>query len=475
MGAVLGHRHLALHEPEDADPYDEQNAYGFFRAAARAGFDRVVAHNVLWGDLADAKRAAEFARSLSPGFRLSVYQNYVDIFQPGDEPRERGPVRRPYPKWDEGLVARLRSGEARPNWRVRRKGLPDIWTCTVCPARRLEVALPQLRQILETFGRGSIYIDVEGAIPLFECFSPDHAVTREQDCVHRLNLLREVKRTFGAVSTEAAPLGCLAPAVEVGSYFSVYQYSGHGNSLFRILPPLIPVPLHPLAFHGSVVDQTAVGDGFYQCHAPHVPLYGFLPDTLDGKGLRVSYQMRATCYAELLEHRFLTGPRVVINEHDSFQCDDVQWSRFSDGTIAVGNFASVPFQYEGRWIAPMDFLILHEGLDMKVAAAPEQVSPGEVLAIELRMKNEGDQPIESASVAVLLRGVVQKALDQQESSFPPIAAGEEMCKHWSVSIPKDATPGLLLVVVTATIQANGEPKQATELACVRVRSVGSPR
>jgi len=475
MGAVLGHRHLALSEPEGADLYDQRNAYGFFREAARAGFDRVVAHNVLWGDLGDAKRAAGFARSLSPGFHLSVYQNYVDLFQPGEEPLERGAARRPYPKWDEGLVARLRNGDLRPNWRVRRKGLPDIWTRTVCSARRLEVAVPQLRQILETFGRGSVYIDVEGAVPLFECFSGAHPVTREQDCRHRLELLREVKRLFGAVSTEAAPLGCLAPAVEVGSYFSVYQYSGHGNSLFRILPPLIPIPLHPLVFHGSVVNQTAVGDGFYQCHAPHVPLYGFLPDTLDEKGLRVSYQMRGACYAELVEHRFLTGPRVVINENDSFQCDDVQWSRFSDGTIVVGNFASLPFLYEGRWIPPMDFLILHEGLDMKVTAKLEEVAPGEALTIELRMKNEGSEMIEGAGVGVVLRGAVRQTLDLEGASLPSIPAGEELGRHWSISVPEDANPGPLVVIVTATMPTDGEPKQAVELACVQIQPTASPR
>lgn len=467
-GALLGHRHLAPVEPPGADCFHLANAYGFFRAAQRAGFDRVVAHDTIRGNLADLKAAADFARSLSPGFRLSVYDNFLDIFKPGEQPWDESSGVKCYPPFDESLITRERDGSLRRNFRVERKGKPDIWTYAVCPARRLDVARPQIAQMLATLGRGSIYIDVEGAVPLSECFSHDHPVTREQDCHFRRRLLAGVKQAFGAVSTEAAPIGCLAPAVEVGSYFSLYQYSGHGNSLERVLPPLIPIPLHPLVFHGSLLNQTAVGDGYYQCHAPHVPLYGFLPDTMDDQGLRVSYQMRATCWAELLEHRFLTGPRIVINAADSFQCDDVEFSRFSDGTVVVGNFASVPYHYQGHVIPPMDFLILHEGLEMALSAHPAEVRPGDPLTVRLSLRNTGTRSIEGATFSLLLRGAAQQAPDLADASLPILSPGQALDRSWAIRVPDDAATGRLILVGAVSIPSDVEPSQPAELAFVTV-------
>jgi hypothetical protein len=256
--------------------------------------------------------------------------------------------------------------------------------------------------------------------------------------------------------------------VEVGSYFSLYQYSGHGNSLDRVLPPLIPIPLHPLVFHGSVLNQTAVGDGYYQCHAPHVALYGFLPDTFDDQGLRVSYQMRGTCWAELSEHYFLTAPRVVINENDSFQCDDVQWSRFSDGTVVVGNFASVPYYYAGREIAPMDFLILREDLEMTLVAEPAQVRPGEPLSVRLALRNTGTRGIEGATFSLLLRGAAQGTADLADPTLAALAPSQSAERSWTVAVPADAQPGRLILVGTVSIPSDVESAEATQLAEVAV-------
>ncbi len=458
VGALLGHRHLSYVEPCGADPYDERNAYGFFRSALRAGFDRVVAHNVLRGEPAQVAEAARFARSLSPGFRLSVYENYLDIFRAGEQ-EERKDAKR-YPDWDESLIVRERDGSMRRNFRIRRKGKRDIWTYTVCPAKRLEVALPQMEELLATLGRGSIYIDVEGAVPLFDCYDPRHPVTKEQDCRLRQAIIAEVKKRFGVVTTEALPQDFLAPCVEVGSYFSVFPYSGYGNSSFRIMPPMIPVPLHPLVWHGCVLNQTGTGTQYYQSDPPHAALFGWLADTMDDKGRRIAYQLRGTAHAELVSHEYLTGPRVIVGPDNAFHCDDVQLTRFSDGTLVVGNFASVPYRWRGITIRPMDFAILNERLALKLDCPTQATAAGQ-LPVHLTIRNTWNREISRAGLVMLGRGAAHRESPLFELELPSLRPRETFRTLAKLEAPSQA--GSMWIVATVTVP-DESPWQATQIA-----------
>ncbi len=458
VGSLLGHRGLSFVEPDGADPCDERNAYGFFRRAIREGFDRVIAHDVNRGDPKDMRAAARFARSLATGYRLCVYENYLDIFRPGEQPERPGT--KMYPDWDEGLIARRQDGSLRPNWRVRRKGQPDIWTYTVCAAKRLDVALPQMEDLRRIFGRGSIYIDVEGAVPLFDCFDSKHPVTKEEDAKLRIALLKEVKRRFGVVTTEALPQDFMAPWVEVGSYFSVFPHSGYGNSAFRIMPPLLPVPLHTLVWHGCILNQTGTGTNFYQSDQPHAALFGWLADTMDDKGRRISYQLRDTALAEMLSHQFLTKPRIVIGPDDAFHCDDVQMTRFSDGTYVVANFASLPYRWRGRTIESRDFIIGNERLSVKLDSPPKARCSEELrFAVELR--NTWDRPVPDIKLRVLARGVAHAEEPVHESGIGWLDKGGVSRTEFSFRAPGVA--GKMWAVVTASA-AGDQPFAVTELA-----------
>ncbi len=434
VGSLLGHRHLSFERPADADLAGEDNAYGFFKEAFRLGFDRVVAHDVLRGDPGAMAKATEYARSLSPGFRLSVYENYLDIFRTGEQP-DKPSVKR-YPEWDESLIARRRDGSLRPNWRVKRKGKPDLWTYTVCPAKRLEVALPQMDELLSILGRGSVYIDVEGAVPLFDCFDEDHPVTKAEDAELRRKLILEVKRRFGVVTTESLPQDFLADMVEVGSYFSVFPYSGFGNSEFRIMPPMIPVPLHTLVWHGCVLNQTGTGKSFYQSDPPHAALFGWLADTMDDKGRRVSYKLRGTAHAEMLRHEFITGPRVVVGPDDIFHCDDVQRTVFSDGTVVTANFASLPYVGEGERIEPMDFRIHNRRVSLEIEC-PGETIPGSEIDIRIRAQNTWDRTITPSTIMLHTRGLLNRESPILESETPELNPGDSYTESASIQAPSE--------------------------------------
>jgi len=457
-GALLGHRRLSYTDSENTDPLDTGNVYGYFRAALGAGFDRVVIHNVLRGDEDEMASAASFARSLSPGFRLSVYENYLDIFRPGEEP-ERPGVKK-CPPWDESLIARSRDGSMRPNWRVRRRGQPDIWTYTVCPARRLEVALPQMEKLRSILGPGSIYIDVEGAVPLFDCYDKRHPVTKEEDANLRRELLVEVKRRFGVVTTESLPQDFLAHVADVGSYFSVFPYSGFGNSERRIMPPLVPIPLHTLVWHGSIMNQTGTGTTFYQSDPPHAALLGWLADTMDDKGRRISYKLRGTAMAEMVDHRFLTGPRVVVGSDNAFHCNDVQMTRFSDGTVVIANFATSPYLWQGRSIPPMDFLIFNERLYLELTIPPRSPPSGRI-RISIRVKNTWDRAIRASTLSLYERRAAHSETPFYECDLPPLRPDEHVLERTSLQLKEKA--GDLWIVAFIDVHDN-EPWRVAELA-----------
>lgn len=457
VGSILGHRSLAFTEPADADPLDTSNAYGYFRAALRAGFDRAIAHDVLRGDPGEMRKAARFARSLCPGFRLSVYENYLDIFRTGEQPEKSGA--KMYPAFDESLVARRRDGSMRPNWRVRRKGKPDLWTYTVCAAKRLFVALPQMDRLRAILGRGSIYIDVEGAVPLFDCYDPRHPVTKEEDAALRIEILEEVKRRFGVVTTESLPQDFLAAVADVGSYFSVFPYSGYGNSESRIMPPLIPVPLHTLVWHGSLLNQTGTGTSFYQSDPPHAALFGWLADTMDDKGRRIAYKLRGTAHAELLSHAFLSDPRVVVGPDDAFHCDDVQMTRFSDGTVVLANFASIPYRWQGKEIPSMDFSITNERLALCLEG-PAKAPIGGEIRIRAVAKNTWDQDILEATIVAHSRGVAHREEPVFQSNLPALQCGMKHQEEFTFKAPEQE--GKLWTVVAISIPGP-DPWQASEI------------
>lgn len=67
-------------------------------------------------------------------------------------------------------------------------------------------------------GRGSIYIDVMGFVPLHACRHPEHPQTRTEDLKSRRRLFALARKEFGSVATEAAPADYCADVVDLGAF-----------------------------------------------------------------------------------------------------------------------------------------------------------------------------------------------------------------------------------------------------------------
>ncbi len=326
--------------------------------AKSGGFDRVVAYSVgIWqrpyhgthavppkeGTADDLARGARYARSQGEGYDITVYENFIDMWPDT-------------PGYDEAMMLKRRDGSIKPNWYSQERG---THSSTVCTVHRLETARRDLPGLKDIIGEGSIYVDVEGAINLMECFDPVHPMTREEDCKLRRELLSYTRDLFGSVATESMPIDCLADVVDVGAYFPVYQFIGYGCSAKpRITPPVIPIPLFVLVYHGSVINMTPSHGTFYTCDPLYVPLWGMLPDGFDDLSMQVSRELRDNCYASMDDHRFITGPSVDATS--GYHSTDLQLSSFSDGTHVLANFSEAILHWEGKIISPKDFLIWKE-------------------------------------------------------------------------------------------------------------------
>ena len=309
----------SLAEGEAEGRLGNWSAKEVFDTACAAGFDRVCILNTGWnnkgfdsgyptrfpvnperGSLEDFQKAAAYGRSLSDGYIFGVHDNYRDVY-PNSPEFTFGEV------MVNGDGGRIRGGI----WRGGRCYL----MCGKCAQK---YAVRDLPRIAAMCGRGAIYLDVQGCVPLENCFHPGHPGSKRDDARWRLEIFREAKKHIGAVATEGAPHEFAVQDVDLGAYPPIKV----GNA-----PDVKPIPFFQLVYHDSV--YTFCGQGVSGVHGPdyvnRVALYGMLPWDFGADSRRISFELRETCTAEMLLHEFCPG--------------DVEHTVFSDGTEVFANFS----------------------------------------------------------------------------------------------------------------------------------------
>ncbi len=162
-----------------------------FDTAHAAGFDRVCILNTGWnrygfdsgyptrfpvnperGTAADFKNCADYGRSLSGDYILSVHDNYRDCY-------------RNSPEFDFNEMIQTVDGAP------LRGGIWHGGRCyLMCTQNGVKYAKRDLPKIAELSGRGCIYIDVLGCTNFQPCFHPDHPGSGRDDAMGRIEILR---------------------------------------------------------------------------------------------------------------------------------------------------------------------------------------------------------------------------------------------------------------------------------------------
>lgn len=327
-----------------------------FDTAKERGFDRVCIYNTGWnnkgfdsayptrfppnperGTEDEFKAAADYGRSLSPGYIYSVHDNYLDVYQNS-------------PEFDFSEMNTKKDGSPEPGgiWRGGRAYL----MCTSQSSKYLERDIPRLAEML---GKGSIYIDVLGCAKLESCHSPSHPQGKREDVASRREMFKFIKKHMGSVATEGTPGDCYADVVDLGAY--CYYHMTACNPLTEPIP--IPIPLWQLVYHDSLLNYTS--ESTFKAHGSeyilHVALYGLLPTQFDEVSKKLSFELRETYKAEMLSHKFLEKFAVERDSAGCFWSDGVAKTVFSDGTSVIANFKKTPYEYDGQIIPARDFII----------------------------------------------------------------------------------------------------------------------
>jgi hypothetical protein len=264
----------------------------------------------------------------------------------------------------------------RRGWRVKAKDGEMIPCAVICDSKALPYARARIAKDLQAKPFTARFIDTTVAAPWFECYHPDHPMTRTQSRQHKMALLKLIGE-FGLVCGSETGHEASVPFCD---YFEgmlslgPYRVPDSGRNMLQVwdeVPERLAkyqvgeayrLPLWELVYHDCVVAQWYWGD--YNNKLPKVwrkrdlfnALYGTPPMYLfDGAQweakkaqFAASYQVaapvaRATGYHEMTDHQILTPDRTV------------QRTVFANGVTVTVNFGERPYRLpDGSEIPALD-------------------------------------------------------------------------------------------------------------------------
>ena len=309
------------------------------------------------------------------GVLTSRYDIYQDLMNPENFKLLRG-VHRDWPTeaWPKDIMIGA-NGDWVRGWQVRAKDGTMIPCGVLCDRQAPSYAEKRIPEDLKGRPYRCRFIDTTTASPWRECYSPDHPMTRTESRRYKMELL-------GYVSEKAKLVcGCETghdAAVPYVHYFEgmlslgPYRVPDAGRDMARIwdeVPERVAkfqlghayrLPLWELVYHDCVIAQWYWGD--YNNKLPALwdkrdlfnALYGTPPMFMFNRQLwesnrdRFAASYKATCpiaratgYAEMTDHRFLTPDR------------SVQQTAFANGVTVTANFGDAPYRLpDGAEIPP---------------------------------------------------------------------------------------------------------------------------
>ena len=264
-----------------------------------------------------------------------------------------------------------------------------------CPAAMQEKIRWKLDKVVKEYPHDGLFLDVYQANGLYECYNPEHPVTREGYAKAILENYKYIQDRYGFFlggewgADFAVPVSVFNHGMmtlqwpwwgsEIDDKESPYYYGDWKNherpsimltttkagpTYYRwCLNEAIRVPLYELVYHDAVVSSWRWEDG-----NPRYPelwwkkdlfnmLYGSAPLWILDRTLWETYRdqyvdsygtvcswLSQIATDELTDHRFLT------------EDGKVQMSTFSSGKSIIVNFSDSAFTYEGQQVEPRGYV-----------------------------------------------------------------------------------------------------------------------
>jgi hypothetical protein len=346
----------------------DRDAPAIARDLQAAGIERI-----LWSNAQPPENLK--ALNEMPGVLTSRYDIYQDVMNPDSFKLLRGT----HPDWTTAAWPKDlmigANGDWVRGWQVRARDGSMIPCGVLCDRQAVAYAEKRIPEEMKTRPYRCRFIDTTTASPWRECYGPDHPMTRSDSRHYKMELLRYVSETMKLVCGSETGHDASVPYVH---YFEgmlslgPYRVPDAGRDMRRIwdeVPERVAkfqlgqnyrLPLWELVYHDCVVAQWYWGD--YNNKLPALwdkrdlfnALYGTPPMFMFDRKLweanknRFVASYKATCpvaratgYAEMTDHRFLTPDR------------SVQQTAFANGVTVTANFGDAPYRLsDGTEIAP---------------------------------------------------------------------------------------------------------------------------
>ncbi|MCX7005320.1 MAG: hypothetical protein NTV22_18900 [bacterium] len=305
---------------------------------------------------------------------FSRYDLYTDVW-PADQAELAHVPNRVFGYPDDIQV--LANGVFKHGW-VRKTEHGEFPGYVLCPQRHLSWAQRRIPPTLADGPYRARFIDTTAALPLGECYSTNHPMTRSDDKAARLALLNYVGELGLVCGSE---IGCdwAVPALCYGEGMLspvAFRHPDAGylppdmqpvtNTYRYMLNPAVRVPLWELVYHDCCVASWYWGDAnntfpalwpqrnLFNALYAVPPLYKISTTTewhaaraqIIATGQLLTPVFAQIGFEEMTDHRFLTSDRTL------------QLSTFAGGTRVVVNFATTPQTFEQAIIAATNILVV---------------------------------------------------------------------------------------------------------------------
>ena len=346
----------------------DKDAVSICRELQEAGIRRI-----LWSNRAEPET---LRRLNTMGVLTSRYDIYQDVMDPATFPK----LRWVHPDWTTGGWPRDIMLDAQVQWlrgwEVEGKDGRRYPCGVLCDRQAPDYARRRIPDELKTHPYRCRFIDTTTASPWRECYDAAHPLTRSESRYWKMDLLKYVSEGCRLVTGSETGHEAAVPYVH---YFEgmlslgPYRVPDAGRDMQRdwdeVPEPVAKfqtghfyrLPLWELVYHDCVVAQWYWGD--YNNKLPQLwdrrdlinALYGTPPMFMFDRKLWQERQerfvrsyrtatpvARATGYAEMLSHRWLTADHAV------------QESRFAGGATVTVNFGDRPYKLnDGRELPPL--------------------------------------------------------------------------------------------------------------------------
>ncbi|MHC4084734.1 MAG: glycoside hydrolase [Planctomycetota bacterium] len=334
----------------------ERDSLAIVREMKSMGIERI-----LWSN----RRSPDVIKTMNEmdGILTSRYDIYQDLMNPEIVKQKLRGLHRDWTQagWPKDIMLDG-NGNWRKGWRVKGKD-GKMYPCGVlCDRQALKYARQRVPEELKTHPYRSRFIDTTTASPWRECYDPGHPMTRSESRHWKMELLRFMSEEMKLVTGSETGHDAAVPYVH---YFEgmlslgPYRVPDAGRNMVKALDEVpervakfqvghkYRLPLWELVYHDCVVAQWYWGD--YNNKLPALwdkrdlfnILYGTPPMFMFNNQIwkknkarfAESYKnvcpvARAVGYAEMTDHRFLTGDR------------SVQQTKFANGISVTVNFGN---------------------------------------------------------------------------------------------------------------------------------------